>query len=206
MLRPLALILLASAFAIACGDKDDTEVPEGDTDTDTDTDSDTDADGDTDTDTDTDTDPKEALQGYSGQATAGYEGYDGVEEWYFVADEGDGEDICRIRYELKSGDARDDCPHNGHSGCIWAWDVTIAGAEILAESDIGCEGSLGVTQESLADLNGTTWGFGFNPDYYGHAAVQLRDMGEGWFVSTFASWDEGDGTFTYQWDQGYVEY
>jgi hypothetical protein len=36
--------------------------------------------------------------------------------------------------------------------------------------------------------------------------VLLREMGEGWFVATFASWSESEGTFTYRWDQGYVEY
>jgi hypothetical protein len=211
MLRPISLTLLCAGLLtlIACGDKpDDTETPEGDTDTDTDADGDTDTDTDADADSDTDADADVALLGFSGQAVGGFDGYQGTEDWYFVAEEGDGEDICRIRYTLTSGDARPDCPDNGHAGCIWAWDVTLSDSTIVAESGIGCEGALGVTADTVGDLDGTTMGFGFNPDYYGHAAVLIRDHGDGngWFVATFASWDEDEGTFTYQWDQGWVEY
>ncbi len=204
MLRPLALTLLASTLLTlgACGDKEDTDTSEGDTDTDTD--ADTDSDTDSDTDTDTDTEPL-ALLGYSGSATAGYDGYDGTEDWYLIADEGDGEDICRISYTLKNTDERLDCPDQGHSGCIWAWDVTISEATIASESGEGCEGAFEITADTVADLNGSTFGIGYNPDYYGHAAVMLRDHGEGWSVATFAVWNEGSGSFTYQWDQGYIE-
>ncbi len=208
MLRPLALSLIALPLLIACGDKDDTQAPEGDTDTDTDADTDTDSDtdADTDTDTDTDTDPVLGMVGYSGEAIGGYEGYEGFEEWFFVADEGDGDDICRIRYEVKDVGPRDDCPAGGHSTCIWSWDLGIAAAEILAESGMGCDGAFGLTADTVADLNGTTFAIGYNPDYYGHAAVMYRDMGEGWFVADFAVWNESTGEFSYMWDQGYIEY
>ena len=62
MKRIALLLLFASAFLIACGDKEDTAITDTapisdtDTDTDADTDTDTDADSDVDTDTDTDTD------------------------------------------------------------------------------------------------------------------------------------------------------
>jgi len=206
MHRFLGLALLATTLLTACGDKDDTAPVEGDTDTDTDADTDADSDADADTDTDTDTDPALGLQGYSGQATAGHTGYEGSEDWYLIADEGDGDDICRIRYDLKDTDPRPDCPDEGHSGCIWAWDVTIAAAAIVSESGIGCEGAFGVTADTVSDLDGTSVGIGYNPDYYGHAAVMIRDQGDGWAVATFAVWDEGTGSFAYQWDQGYVEY
>lgn len=192
MSRALFVVLALASFPlVSCGDKDDTDTPPvGD--------ADTDADGDSDADTDADTDTEPPLEGYSGQAVAGHEGYSGTEEWFFVADEGDGEDICRIRYELENGDARTDCqtPHS-HSSCIWAWDVTISSAEIVSESGMGCEGACGVTTANVSDLDGTTWGIGYNPDYYGTANVLVRDMGEGWFAAAFADWYEDEGTFTY---------
>ncbi len=205
-MRTLAPFLLLPALLAlpACGDKDDTDSAEGDTDTDTD--SDTDSDSDADADTDTDADADLALQGYTGLAMAGYDGFEGDEDMYLIAEEGDGDDICRIRYHLKETQERDDCPTQGHSPCIWSWDVTISEATIVSESGVGCEGAFGISSETVTELNGTSFGVGFNPDYYGHAAVMLRDAGKGWSVACFAIWDEDSGEFTYQWDQGYVEY
>ena len=204
MLRFIGPMMLLSTLLLlpACGDKDDTETPEGDTDTDADTDADADADADTDADADADL----GLQGYSGQATAGLDGFEGSEDMYLIAEEGDGDDICRIRYELKDTDSRPDCPDAGHSGCLWAWEVSVSAAAIVAESGIGCAGAFGVTADSVSELDGTSFGLGYNPDYYGHAAVMVRDPGDGWFVASFAIWDEDTGSFTYQWDQGFVQY
>jgi hypothetical protein len=189
---PLALLALALAPNSACKEEpDDTQDTEGDTDTD----------ADSDTDTDTDTGVPQSMVGYDGEATAGYDGYDGWEEHFKTADEGLGDDICRIRYELHAkGDPRTDCPN-----CIWAWDVELTGAAIAAESGEGCAGAFGITAKNVGDLDGTSIGIGFNPDYYGHAAVFLRDEGSGWAVADWAQWDEATGAFSYHWNQGLVE-
>jgi hypothetical protein len=181
---------------------------DADTDADSDADADADADSDADADADSDADTDLALLGQSGAAVGGADGYSGTEDWYLVADEGSGVDICRIRYSLEATAARPDCPDDGHAGCIWGWDVIRSGAAIVAESGVGCEDGLGLDAAAVDALNGTSLGIGFNPDYYGHAAVLLRDEhdGHGWFVAAFATWDEKTEAFSYTWDQGLVEY
>ena len=187
-------------------DSDTDTDSDSDADSDADTDADSDADADSDSDTDTGSVTTLALTGYSGQADAGYDGYSGTEDWYFIADEGAGDDICRIRYNVEHSATRTDCPSSGHSDCIWAWDVVVSGAAIVSESGIGCSGSFGLNAHTVSGLDGSTFGLGYNPDYYGHAAVMVRDMGKGWNVVSFATWNEVTEAFTYQWDQGFTEY
>ncbi|MFH1463716.1 MAG: hypothetical protein ABIO70_04945 [Pseudomonadota bacterium] len=193
MTRALTLAALCAASLVllpACKeDPDDTEQPEADTDTDSDAD------------TDTDTDVPQSMVGYDGEAIAGYDGYDGHEEHFKKADEGAGDDICRVRYELHAkGDPRTDCPD-----CDWAWDLELTAASIAAESGEGCEGAFGITAENVGGLDGTSFAIGFVSDYYGHGHLFMRDEGEGWAIADWANWDEESGEFSYQWNIGLVD-
>ncbi len=162
------------------------------------------ADTDTDTDADTDTDTGTGRSGEEGQlglGTMSGADYIGYEEWYFVADDGDGADVCRIRYTLTSVAPRADC-----SECSWAYDLIRSEAQVLTESDPGCLPVLGYDGTTVGDLDGTTVSFGYAPSYYGHAQVLMVETGGVWDAATFAAFDETTGEFTYDWEEGYHEY
>ena len=199
------ILLLPFLFAIACEseDADDTaSTAEGDTDTDTDSDADADTDADADADTDADTDAGVALEQYEGLATAGTSGYAGSEDLVYVDEKGAGAELCRVQYDVvHSGKPRSDCPD-----CDWAWDVVVSNTALVSESGVGCESGFGLDTATITALDGTTVGLGFNSDYYGHAAVLLRDDGSGWNAVAFATWDSHTQAFSYTWQAGYVKY
>lgn len=137
--------------------------------------------------------------GVTGTATADAAGYAGTEDWYFIADSGDGEDVCRIRYTLTGVTARTDC-----DDCSWAWTLEVSDAEVV--TDAGCAESVGVDATTVGSLDGTTTGYGYIASYYGHADVLAVDEDGQWVVETFAAWDEGTSAFSYDWNQGNQEW
>ena len=117
-------------------------------------------------------------------------------------EKGAGAELCRIQYDVDdSGKARGDC-----SNCEWAWDVVISNAALISESGVGCETGFGLGSAAISALDGTTLGLGYDADYYGHAAVLMRDDGSGWTAVAFATWDAHTQSFSYTWQTGYLKY
>lgn len=141
------------------------------------------------------------MVGHLGMATADTTSYSGTEEWYLIADDGEGDDVCRIRTTLTNvGQPRTDC-----ADCLWAYDLVVSAPEIVAESGPGCT-VFGYDATNINDLNGTMVSYGYNPDYYGHAQVLATFDGSEWRVVTFAAWDEATGALTYDWQDGIQDY
>jgi hypothetical protein len=74
--------------------------------------------------------------------------------------------------------------------------------------DGACLSGLGSDASSVSTLDGVVWGYGYDPEWYGHARVLFLDRhdGAGWQPAAFASWDEGSGSFSFDWDVGFVNY
>ena len=159
-----------------------------------------------------DTGPEYLLGLYGAQGSADVVpglAYSGTESVYLIADEGDGEVVCQVSYDLNSTGLRDDCEE-----CIcaeddcgsFAFDLEVSGVHVTAESGPGCE-ALGLDEAALAELEGSTLSYGYNGDYFGHAAVLIwEDPKLGWTVVAFAELDPETGAFTYNWERGYYEY
>jgi hypothetical protein len=185
------------ALALACSGKTE---PGGGADTEPSADADTDTDTDADTDTDTDTEP--AAQGLLvrvGNAIVDA-AYTGTEDLELVGDDGYGEIVCAIHYDLASVAVRDDC-----SGCEWAFDVAISNAETVVDASGACT-AIGYDATAVAALNGTTVSRGYNADYAGHAQVLMVDIGGTWQSASYGLFDEGSGAFSYEWEDGFVPY
>ena len=53
----------------------------------------------------------------------------GSEEFYIIADDGDGKDLCRVSYDLTSVSERTDC-----AVCDWAYDVQVSNVQIITDT------------------------------------------------------------------------
>lgn len=197
-------LVLALTLVLSCAhrDDDDDSSPTAGDDDDTLGDDDSATGDDDTTGDDDDAAPMSLLEVRRGSAIAGAAGYDGSEEWYAREDEGEGDDVCRIRYDLDAVAERHDC-----ASCAWAWDVVRSGATVLADVDGACQDALGVDPAEVGALDGVVLGYGFDPDFTGHAQLLMVDFydGAGWQGVSFASWIEASGQFEYEWVVGFVE-
>ena len=143
----------------------------------------------------------QGLLGRVGTGTVLVGSYEGSEDLFFTRDHGQGEDICRIRYSLTSIALRDDC-----DDCVWAFDLQLGPAELVAEADPGCLATVGVDGSTLAGLEGTVVSYGYNPDYVGHIRVLYVEQGGEWGSVGHAEWESSSGAFSYEWEDGYYPY
>jgi len=213
-MRDVLLILLLTATWIAipaCKGDDDDDVADDDAADDDAADDDTtagddDTTADDDTSGDDDTAPPQALAGHLGEAIVDETSYDGWEELFFIADQGDGEDLCRIRYDLDSIAPRDDCDLP-LGDCAWGHDLVLSDVVVVTESDVGCAG-FGYDTAALAVLEEGEVSYAYIPEYSGHPDVMAMydEAGSAWQVVAFAAWDETSGDFSYEWEDGYEAY
>jgi hypothetical protein len=142
------------------------------------------------------------MAGRSGSGIATEGGYAGTEEMFFLADEGQGEAICRITYTLTSTG-----PAEGCDGCLWAFELVTSDAAVAEESDVGCQATLGVDPARVGDLDGTSVFYGYDPAYMGHGSVLVSHVEGGeWAPDCWAQWDEENGDFEYHRIDGYPPY
>jgi len=190
-------VLILGSFVVSCDKDRDT----GETDTDVTTDTD-----DTSDTGDTGQEEGTGLAGRLGEATVSATSYAGWEEWYLIADEGDGEDLCRIHYDVTStGEPRTDCVDSGGAPiCEWAFDVILSGAVVTGKG-ARCDLLLGEDGQA-SDLDGTARSYGYAIEYIGHADVLMYYDEERWQVATFATWSETSGRLTYDWLLGFETY
>ena len=166
-----------------------------------------------DTDTQTDSDTTEFIDDTSDTGSAGplaslvrvglatVDGtYVGTEDVLFTADKGYGEVLCHVTYDLNSTSDRDDCPY-----CDWAYDLVSSNATILVDQG-HCQGVLGVDESNIETLNDQVRSYGYNADYVGHAQVLMFHDGKRWTSGSFATFDDVDKTFSYEWADGFHPY
>jgi len=177
---------------------------EADADDDPGTDADVDSDSAPDADEDRDADEPARIgkAGRSGSGIGTAEGYSGTERMFFIGDEGEGETICSITYELRSTGTAAGC-----DGCVWAFELVVGEAAVAEERDVGCEATLGIDPARVGDLNGDHVFYGYDPEYMSHGSVLVSRMESGaWAPECFASWDASSGAFSYERVDGYPPY
>jgi len=124
--------------------------------------------------------------------------YAGTETWTFVGDEGYGDVICEVSYDVNSTAERSDCP-----GCLWAWDLQITNVTTPVDVDGACAA---VGLDTAATLAGTEVSYGYDPVYDGHAQILMFFNGTDWQAGTYAQWDDTKKTFNYTWLDGLHAY
>jgi hypothetical protein len=212
----IALALALGLVLAGCpsSDDDDDDATADDDDATADDDDDATADDDDDditdddddvADDDDDTSERIGLSGKSGMAVVLNGDYTGTEEMYFVAEDGDGEDVCRISYELNTVAERFDCESFAEA-CIWAYDLVVASPAVVNESDVGCEGVFGLDEAGVAALAGGEISRGYIR-YLGHTWVLLEQQPDDtWAPFCNAVWDEATGEVEYNWIDASLPY
>jgi hypothetical protein len=135
---------------------------------------------------------------FSGVAVAIDDDYAGIETVLFLAEEGSGETLCQVELTLESVGTRTDCKE-----CEWAYDVEVLSAETT--TDTHCA-AVGYDTASVQALVGSVRGYGFNPEYFGHAPVLFAEVDGIWAAVAYASYDETTGDFAYDWEEGLYPY
>ena len=178
----ILLLTLVGLLGCPTGDDDDSTV------------------GDDDTAADDDDATPRAMLSFSGTAVVDPVSFAGEEELTVVADEGAGDELCRVTYSLHSTGGRADCTE-----CDWAFDLEVSDAVIAAESDVDCA-TFGYGADEVAAMNGTTRAYGFAAEYIGHASTLMVHEGGVWQGQCFATFVEGTGDLSYSWDDAYLDY
>jgi hypothetical protein len=148
--------------------------------------------------------------GERGEGTVDSESLSGFEERYILADEGFGDEVCIVRFELVSvGEAPDGCVDLEDVPCEWAHEVERRNPEVVLDENGACAGgALGLGEEVLAELDGSRVAYGYVFEYVGHNSVLLvHDPATGtWNPAGNANWDDETGAFRYDRRDGLCDY
>ena len=145
--------------------------------------------------------------GQRGEATATASTYTGWEEFFMTSDEGLGDDVCVIRFDVKrSGTAPAGC-----TDCSWTQTVEYSNPTVVKDVAGACANSdLGLTTAKIATINGTRIPIGFIREWQGaHGSVRFRYFENrcAWDVYGNATWDEGvTNLFRYDHRDGFCNY
>jgi hypothetical protein len=158
--------------------------------------------------------PNVGVCGERGQATADETSYDGSEERYIVGEEGFGNDVCVVRFDVKRvGDA----PHasgckdpNGPKACDWTHLLEYSNPRVLTNTDGVCAKSdTALTAGAIAKIAGTRVEIGFAKQLTGFIASSRLKYSEStgaWELAGLASWGATTKAFSFSDRSGYCNY
>ena len=134
--------------------------------------------------------------GVNGEATAKGGAYEGFEDHYLIGDEGMGEDLCRVRFDVALlGEPTVPCDE-----CSFAFMLEKRNPSTITDVDGTCaKSALRLDADAIAALDGARMSYGYVPEYWGHANVLMQldeETGE-WEAVTFSTWDEETGELFY---------
>lgn len=148
--------------------------------------------------------------GKRGEATVSSSDFQGFEELFVLGDEGFGQDVCVVRYDVRRvGDAPDECTDLMGTPCLWAHEVAFGDPQVLVDIDGACARSdLTLDPQTIDAIAGTHAAYGFVSEYVGHNSVLLTyDLESGsWNASGNATWDEATQAFRFDNRTGLCRY
>jgi hypothetical protein len=156
-----------------------------------------------------DPEPLDGVCGERGQGTVDSSSFEAFEERYILGDEGFGEDVCVVRFDLvRVGDAPEGCIDLSGEPCSWAHEVERQNPSVLVNEHSACDlGALGLTEAAIAEVEGTRVAYGFVNEYVGHNSVLLVHDGTGeWLPAGNANWDDATGSFRFDRRDGLCDY
>ena len=148
-----------------------------------------------------------AVCGQRGQATATATTYTGWEEFFMTSDEGLGDDICVVRFDVK----RSGAAPGGCTECSWTQTVEYSNPTVVTDTSGACANSdLGLTAAKIASISGSRLSVGFVREWQGaHGSVRFRYFENtcDWDVYGSATWDDpGTDMFRYDHRDGFCNY
>jgi hypothetical protein len=149
--------------------------------------------------------------GQRGMGTVDTDSFSGFEEFYIIDDEGFGEDICVVRFDVeKVGDGPDGCDDpTADVDCLWVHEVEYSNPSVVLDMNGVCAKSdLGFGAAKIAEIDGSRAAYGFVSEYVGHNSVVLKydDAQSKWIAHGNATWDEGTSAFRFDRRDGNCNY
>lgn len=133
--------------------------------------------------------------GQRGEATVNETTFTGFEEFFIISDEGFGDDICVVRFDvMRVGEAPDGCDDpTADVDCLWTHMVEFSNPSVVTDVDGVCANSeLGLDADAIAEIEGSRAAYGFVSEFAGHNSVLMK------YDEAMAKWDAyGNGT----WDE-----
>jgi hypothetical protein len=135
----------------------------------------------------------------------------GFEEYYIIGEEGFGEDICVVRFDLERvGAAPEGCDDPAADvDCLWTHMVELSNPMVMTDVDGVCaESEAALTMAKIASLTGTRAAYGFVSEFAGHNSVLMKydDEKKMWDAHGNATWDDESGAFTFDRRDGICNY
>jgi hypothetical protein len=137
--------------------------------------------------------------------------FSGFQELYIIGEEGFGEDVCVVRFDVKRvAAAPDGCDDPaGDVDCLWTHTVELSNPSMVTDEGGACANSdLGLTQAKIAALAGTRASYGFVSEFAGHNSVLMEydETSKKWDAGANATWDEATGMFRFDSRDGVCNY
>lgn len=150
--------------------------------------------------------------GVRSQGTVTEDSFETYEEHYLLGDEGLGEEVCVVRFDVKRvGDGPGGCDEfaGQQQSCLWTHLVELSNPQVLIDEDSACENSeLAMTTDAIAEIDGEQRAYGYVFEYQGHNSVLMGydDGTETWKPLVNAGWNEDTGEFQFDRRDGFCGY
>ncbi|HEY3498371.1 MAG TPA: hypothetical protein VGK73_26940 [Polyangiaceae bacterium] len=143
--------------------------------------------------------------GHRGEATVTETEFSGWEEYYLIGEEGFGDDICIVRFDVeRTGDPPGDCPD-----CEWSHQVELSNPTVVLDTNGVCANSdLGFDSDRIDEVDGSRPAYGYVDEFAGHVSVLMKYDEERslWDAFGTATYDAESSTLEFERRNGFCNY
>jgi hypothetical protein len=143
--------------------------------------------------------------GHRGESSVNDGEFEGFEEYFLIGEEGFGEDICIVRFDV----TRVGAAPAGCTDCLWSHLVELGNPTTeLDENGVCAKSQLAFDAARIGELDGARIAYGFVPEFAGHVSVVMKydEALAAWDAFGSASYDEDAETLKFERRNGNCRY